>query len=671
MADEAAYLLADEDAGLLGGVRAQARRRSRKRWALGSVAALCVVAGLSRDRGRLSVWNFAPSVLAPALAPPLLPAGQRCGVPGLRRAEAQGFLDEATRAPGSHRSLPYWSKAARVDGCEVHAVTLELRHTHLDELEAAVLAASTPGHARFRQFWTADEVRALTTDAADAATVEAWLAGLGLEAHATRSGGFVTVKAPVHAIERMFECTMFLWAKTLAGDGSVYRCDGDYSLPAAVYASVHAVYGVAELPVLLGGAKRHVEILDGSDVTGHDRRITPQKLQRFYGIDAEYMYASGPPTRATQALFETIGQEYSPRDLRTFDGFFDLPVHENLTSVGGHVVDRCADASDCAEGNLDVQYMTAVAPDAPTTFFYVDDDGDGDVDSDPFVAFARRVSAMETPPLVTSISYGSLETALVPSVMESFNVAAMKLALVGSTVFVSSGDDGVANVIQRATQCAYAPSYPASSPWVVAVGATTTTNDWATPGEGEVVCQADVDDSVITSGGGFSTIFPAHNYTRKHVDGYLARRNPFPGFKRDGRAYPDLALAGYGYEVVINGELYAVSGTSCSAPAVAGMASLVNAIRLEAGKGPIGFINPVLYASEGAFANDVLEGNNHCTAHNAHCCFQGFTAAEGWDPTTGFGSVDYAKFEKLFTLDVLPDDVARAKARLFGDDRRR
>ena len=430
MADEAAYLLADEDAGLLGGVRAQARRRSRKRWALGTTAALCVVAGLSRDRGRLSVWNFAPSVLAPALAPPLLPAGQRCGVPGLRRAAAQGFLDGATRAPGSHRPLPYWSKAARVDGCEVHAVTLELRHTHLDELEAAVLAASTPGHARFRQFWTADEVRALTTDAADAATVEAWLAGLGLEAHATRSGGFVTVKAPVHAIERMFECTMFLWAKTLAGDGSVYRCDGDYSLPAAVYASVHAVYGVAELPVLLGGAKRHVEILDGSDVRGHDRRITPQKLQRFYGIDAEYMYASGPPTRATQALFETIGQEYSPRDLRTFDGFFDLPVHENLTSVGGHVVDRCDDPGDCAEGNLDVQYMTALAPRAPTTFFYVDDDQDFD---DPFVLFAMRVSNMEHPPLVTSISYGSLETALVPSVMRSFNVAAMKLALNGVT----------------------------------------------------------------------------------------------------------------------------------------------------------------------------------------------------------------------------------------------
>ncbi|KAH8060134.1 tripeptidyl-peptidase [Aureococcus anophagefferens] len=592
MADEAAYLLADEDAGLLGGVRAQARRRSRKRWALGSVAALCVVAGLSATAG-------------------------------------------------ASTALPYWSKAARVDGCEVHAVTLELRHTHLDELEAAVLAASTPGHARFRQFWTADEVRTLTTDAADAATVEAWLAGLGLEAHATRSGGFVTVRAPVHAIERMFECTMFLWAKTLAGDGSVYRCDGDYSLPAAVYASVHAVYGVAELPVLLGGAKRHVEILDGSDVRGHDRRITPQKLQRFYGIDAEYVYASGPPTRATQALFETIGQEYSPRDLRTFDGFFDLPVHENLTSVGGHVVDRCDDPGDCAEGNLDVQYMTALAPRAPTTFFYVDDDQDFD---DPFVLFAMRVSNMEHPPLVTSISYGSLETALVPSVMRSFNVAAMKLALMGATVFVSSGDDGVANVISRASQCAYAPSYPASSPWVVAVGAATATNDWSAPGEGEVVCQSDYEDSVITSGGGFSTVFDAHNYTRPAVDARGAG-----GLRR---------------EVVIGGDLYAVSGTSCSAPAVAAMASLVNAIRLEAGAPPLGFINPVLYWSRGAFANDVTSGSNHCVSHAAHCCFQGFNAGPGWDPATGFGSVDYGRFEALFLSDLDAARIFAAKARL-------
>ena len=131
-----------------------------------------------------------------------------------------------------------------------------------------------------------------------------------------------------------------------------------------------------------------------------------------------------------------------------------------------------------------------------------------------------------------------------------------------------------------------------------------------------------------------------------------------------GRGYPDLALAGYGYEVVIGGELYTVSGTSCSAPTVAGMTTLVNAIRLEAGASPVGFINPTLYASEGAFANDVTSGNNKCVAENEFCCDEGFAARGGWDATTGWGSVHFPAYEKVLTADLAPDAVERAKARL-------
>ena len=115
---------------------------------------------------------------------------------------------------------------------------------------------------------------------------------------------------------------------------------------------------------------------------------------------------------------------------------------------------------------------------------------------------------------------------------------------------------------------------------------------------------------------------------------------------------------------MIGGATYSVSGTSCSAPAVAGMASLVNAIRLEAGAGSVGFLNPTLYADAGAFANDVTEGENNCVAEDAFCCDEGFHAAEGWDPATGFGSVDYAKFEALLTADLGAAAVAAAKARL-------
>ncbi|KAJ1430238.1 peptidase S8/S53 domain-containing protein, partial [Ochromonadaceae sp. CCMP2298] len=90
-----------------------------------------------------------------------------------------------------------------------------------------------------------------------------------------------------------------------------------------------------------------------------------------------------------------------------------------------------------------------------------------------------------------------------------------------------------------------------------------------------------------------------------------------------------------------------VSGTSASSPVVAGMVSLVNAQRLEAGKGPLGFLNTAIYQNGATFANDVTSGENNCCA-SAVCCDEGFYASTGWDPLTGFGSVNYAKFAAIF-----------------------
>merc|ERR1712048_1288361 len=95
------------------------------------------------------------------------------------------------------------------------------------------------------------------------------------------------------------------------------------------------------------------------------------------------------------------------------------------------------------------------------------------------------------------------------------------------------------------------------------------------------------------------------------------------------------------------GSVYHVSGTSASSPVVAAMASLVNAKLAANGGTSLGFINPTLYqAGTGSF-NSITSGNNKCTASTT-CCSQGFTATAGWDPVTGWGSVDYAKFESLF-----------------------
>jgi tripeptidyl-peptidase I len=172
----------------------------------------------------------------------------------------------------------------------------------------------------------------------------------------------------------------------------------------------------------------------------------------------------------------------------------------------------------------------------------------------------------------------------------------------------------------------------------------------------------------ITSGGGFSTKYPQPSFQTKVVESYFvsareSNRNPVRGYNPEGRGYPDISLAGANYLIVVGGILYYVSGTSASAPAIAGFFSNINAARKAMGKGSIGWVNPVLYANYTSFTNDITEGDNRCAATH-HCCPQGFYATKGWDPTTGLGSLDYTKlYGVLVNLGVVNGYIRSAPSR--------
>ena len=151
---------------------------------------------------------------------------------------------------------------------------------------------------------------------------------------------------------------------------------------------------------------------------------------------------------------------------------------------------------------------------------------------------------------------------------------------------------------------------------------------------------------MITTGGGFSSIFSAPSYQTETIATYFASlatsETPSSGYASSGRGYPDIAMAGLNYEVVVGGKTYQVngslkvnelrvrnymfplytisllaipsqvSGTSASAPVVAGMVALVNADRLKAGKSSLGFLNQAIYTNGISIANDVLSGENNC-----------------------------------------------------------
>jgi tripeptidyl-peptidase-1 len=209
-----------------------------------------------------------------------------------------------------------------------------------------------------------------------------------------------------------------------------------------------------------------------------DGYVTPELLALVYSFGLQLNDRSSTPRGlgVSQAVLTSKGQFYSPRDLETFQTNFRLPVIPIQAALGDgdHVNnDKCANLTSCYQANGEVQYMNAVATTAVamTYFFYSDD----------LIAFMLKYSNMTNPPLVINIGFSVLERYLSVSVMLQFNLEAIKLSLQGVTIIVPSGDDGAnanlasSSVTSSCTSsicCKYSPEFPASSPFVTAVGGT-------------------------------------------------------------------------------------------------------------------------------------------------------------------------------------------------------
>lgn len=148
------------------------------------------------------------------------------------------------------------------------------------------------------------------------------------------------------------------------------------------------------------------------------------------------------------------------------------------------------------------------------------------------------------------------------------------------------------------------------------------------------------------SGGGFSNVFDLPSYQSAAVTHYLTKyRPPYSSqiYNNSGhsRAYPDVSAIGLKIPTVWLGDTYGVGGTSASTPIWGGIVTLLNEARIAAGKGPIGFLNPTLYAHPEAF-NDITVGGN------PGCGTDGFKCAPGWDPVTGLGTPIFPKLKDIF-----------------------
>jgi len=190
------------------------------------------------------------------------------------------------------------------------------------------------------------------------------------------------------------------------------------------------------------------------------------------------------------------------------------------------------------------------------------------------------------------------------------------------------------------------PSWPASSPWVTSVGATRFVD--------QKVGQPEMATDRFGSGGGFSDLFDAFDEQKGSINKYFSVATQLPpdgSFTKSGRATPDVSGLGEGYQVVKDGSIMPIGGTSASTPMFAGLVSLLNEARIKNGQPAMGYLNPWIYKNAAAFT-DVTRGDNfigrvfdHGNNPNEQSPY-GFNCTDGWDPTTGVGT---PLFDKMLT----------------------
>lgn len=361
---------------------------------------------------------------------------------------------------------------------------------------------------------------------------------------------------------------------------------------------------------------------------------TPHSMRVAYGMESlteQGMTGKGQ----TVVDIVSFGSPTLQQDINTFDLQFGLPpiTLKILSPIGTAKPDPTNNDMNgwAVETTLDVEIIHAMAPDAGIVVLTSPvDETEGTIGLPQFLQL-EQYAVDHHLGQIFSQSYVASETTLadktgrhlVQTYADFYKKATTEQ---GWTILSGSGDHGAtdySNVTATTFSSTPIVNFPADVPWVTGVGGTTLA------GSG-----ANVKESAWNgSGGGFSKFFSEPDFQQgmpQNQQSELKGQRGLPDIAAN--ADPLSAMAVY-----VNGGWQQVGGTSAATPTWAAIIAVANQM---AGH-PLGFINPALYkiATSGKAATDfrdITTGDNSFSEGNVRV--QGFPAAAGWDPITGWGT---------------------------------
>ncbi|KAJ7916826.1 subtilisin-like protein [Mycena leptocephala] len=547
----------------------------------------------------------------------------------------------------SRRAAPagFFSQGA-APGTDVLTLRFGLTPNNLSGLQEKLVSISTPGNLDFRQWLSKDEVKSFVQPSnLTVAAFNSFAAANGLKATViSPNGDWLSLTLTVSHANQLFGAHFEKFSHASLTEPITRTLT--ISLPSELIGKVDVVHpstsftgrnpGFAQLPFHPQSTEKRTEPIASYNSSRPDGIVTPTHLQKIYGIP------STPATQKNNKILVTgyIGVSPNRTDISTFLEQFrpDIPPNTTFNLI---TIDNVTnqDPEDFAilvlEADLDVEYTVGVATGIPVEFLSVGGRPDSNfsdlatdlLDTNTFLA------GVDNPPSVVTTSYGPMENQFESSVARKICDSYMALGARGISVLFASGDGGVRGSHDNSSipgfceSNVFIPVFPASCPYVTAVGATQGFNP-------EVATNL--------TGGGFSDLFPRPWYQTKAVDSFLKTIPPdFPGtFNRSGRGYPDVAVQGGNLDFVFEGITLASGGTSFSSPIFASIIALINDRLLAAGKPVLGFLNPWIYDNSKAFT-DITEGHN--SGFECPTSSVAFDATKGWDALTGVGSPVFDK----------------------------
>lgn len=384
------------------------------------------------------------------------------------------------------------------------------------------------------------------------------------------------------------------------------------------------------------------------------------------GIDGRGITVAITDAYAAPTIFADTQRYFAANDpqhpFRAYQFSQSLPA--TYSDVG-----LCGGNGWYGEETLDVQAVHAMAPAA--NILYV---GASSCFDDDLIAAINTVVDNQLAQVITN-SWGDLESNESPALLSMYRQTFLQAAAEGISTMFSSGDNGdeIDNTGTRQTD------YPASDPWVTAVGGTSLAvgkdngylfeQGWGT---GKSVLKNGAWDPsrpafVYGAGGGTSQLFKQPGYQQGVVPSDIA--NHFG--QGPHRAVPDVAMDADPQTGFLVGETqtfpngsvryseYRIGGTSLASPLLAGTIAVAD----QAAGGSLGLVNPRLYRPAGSpssrdvttqcpaprncvtdgvvrvdYANGVNNANGTVTSLRTFNQTGSIYTRAGYDDVTGVGS---------------------------------